>query len=375
MNKTIYMYATLPKKGKIPFGGGEVGNVRTIRMFREAGYKVVTMRQRKAHAEWGRIRVLASYPFRILAGWLDVLFTMLFGSRKGIAHLSGFAGVTILNEYVIMHIMRLLGYDVVYELRGGGAINSWDNGSSSYKRMFRYLLNNACYVFVQGKENIPLIESICKTPVYHYANCVEDGFAPVVLPFKPTDKINLLFYGRCEENKHVDMIVEAAALVQKELPNAHLTVVGNGRASYINMVQCKLKELLKEDTYTYLLGCKHEELPSLLIDKHFYIFPSTQPREGQSNSVTECMSYGIIPIASPQGFNSSTVGDDYLIVEELTAKAYADRIVEIVKRDMVEHYSRQVFEHFQNNFTQKVVFEKTLAVYGKIINGIFAENF
>ena len=363
MNKIIYIYATLPKKGQVPFGGGEVGNMRTIHMFREAGYKVVTMRQRKAHAEWGCFLVVASYPFRLLAGWLDVFFTMLFGSRKGVAHLSGFAGMTIINEFILMHIMKFLGYKVVYELRGGGAIGFWENGSAFYKKMFSYLLNNACYVFVQGKENIPLIETICKTPVYHYANCVEDGFAPANLPSKPIDRINFIFYGRCEENKHVDLVVETVALVQKDVPNAYLTVVGNGQASYIEMVQKKMKEMLKEGTYTYLPGCKHEELPTLLVDKHFYIFPSTQPREGQSNSVTECMSYGIIPIASPQGFNCSTIGNDKLIVDKLSAKAYAERIIEIIKGNKILVYSKYVFDQFQNNFTQKVVFERTLNVY------------
>ena len=359
------MYATLPKKGKSPFGGGEVGNVRTIRMLREAGYNVVTMRQRKAKAEWCRTTQLMSYPFRLFAGWLDVFFTMIFGSRKGIAHLSGFAGVTIMNEYVIMHIMKMLGYKAIYELRGGGAIGFWEDGSNSYKKMFKYLLDSACYVFVQGKENIPFIESICKTPVYHYANCVEDGFAPDSLLSKPVDRINLFFYGRCEDNKHVDMIVEAAAMIQKQVPNVYLTIIGNGKADYINMVKGKMIEQLKEGTYSFLPGCKHEDLPSFLTDKHFYIFPSTQIREGQSNSVTESMAYGIIPIASPQGFNRSTIGDDYLIVEELNANAYADRIIEIIKSCKVQHYSRQVFEQFQKNFTQKVVFEHTLETYRK----------
>ena len=128
-----------------------------------------------------------------------------------------------------------------------------------------------------------------------------------------------------------------------------------------------MKEMLDENTYTYLPGCKHEVLPALLTDKHFYIFPSTQPREGQSNSVTECMSYGIIPIASPQGFNRSTIGDDYLIVEELTARAYAERIIEIVNGKKVLQYSKKVFDHFQTNYTQKVVFERTLKVYEKIL--------
>lgn len=61
-NKTIYMYASFPKKGQAPFGGGEVGNMRTVRMLREAGYDVVTIRQRKAEATWSKGRVLLSYP-------------------------------------------------------------------------------------------------------------------------------------------------------------------------------------------------------------------------------------------------------------------------------------------------------------------------
>lgn len=366
MNKTIYFYATLPKQGKIPYGGGEVGNVRTIRMFCEAEYKVVRMRQRKALAEWGRFRTLASYPFRLLAGWSEVFCKMVFASRKSLAHLTGFAGVTIFNEFILMYIMKMLGFKVVYELRGGGAICFWKNGSAFYRKMFSYLLNNACYIFVQGKENIPLIDSICKTPVYHYANCVEEGFAPNVLPKKPNDKINLFFFGRCEDNKHVDMIVEVAAMVQKAVPNVFLTVVGNGQKSYIDMVKDKMQQLLQAGTYSYLPGCSHEELPSILVDKHFYIFPSTQPREGQSNSVTECMSYGIVPIASPQGFNRSTIGDDYLIIDDLKAEKYAERIIEIVKAGKCYQYSKQMFDQFQSNFTQKIVFERTLGVYEKI---------
>lgn len=360
------MYATLPKKGQIPFGGGEVGNMRTIRMLREGGYKIVTIRQRKANAEWGRMRVLFTYPFRMLMGWLEILWKMFFASRQGIAHLSGFAGKTIFNEYVVMHIMKLLGFRVIYELRGGGAIDFWEKGSTSYQKMFSYLLNKASYVFVQGKENIPLVESICDTPVYHYANCVEDGFAPISLPDKPYDRINLLFYGRCEENKHVDMIVETAALVQKSVPNVYLTIVGNGQQSYIEMLDKQMQGLLIPNSYSYHPGCRHEDLPSILLDKHFYIFPTTHPREGQSNSVTECMAYGIIPIASPQGFNRSTIGDNKLIVDELSADAYAGRITDLIRKGEMKKYSEFVRERFLDNYTESVVFERTKQVYEKV---------
>ena len=362
------MYASLPRKGQAPFGGGEVGNMRTIRMLRDAGYDVTTIRQRKAGATWSKKRILLSYPFRLFAGWSETFCKLIFGSRKSLVHLSGFAGKTIFNEYVLMHIMRMMGYRVIYELRGGGAMGFWENGSSQYRKMFRYLLNVACYVFVQGKENIPLVKSVSTTPVFHYANCVEDNFVSKHIPEKPTNIINLLFYGRVEENKHVDLIVEAAAKVQNTIPNVYLTIVGNGKADYVELVKNMMKSLLKPGSFTYISGCKHEDLPALLTDKHFYIFPSTQPREGQSNSVTECMAYGIIPIASPQGFNRSTIGDDALIVNDLTADAYANRIIGIINGGKCQYYSAKVFEHFRYNFTQDVVFKKTLEIYRKIIN-------
>ena len=366
MKKTIYMYASLPKNEKIPFGGGEIGNLRTLNMLRNAGYNVITIRHRKASVVWGRIRILFTYPFRILLGWSDTFLKLLFASRRSIVHFSAFAGKTIFNEYVLMHIMKMLGYKVVYELRGGGAVEFWEEGSLAYRKMFGYLLNNACCVFVQGKENIPLIESISETPVYHYANYVENGFAPKVKPKKPINKIKLIFYGRCEEDKHVDLIVKAASLVQKEIPNVHLTIVGDGRQSYIDMIKEMMQTMLIENSYSYLPNCRHSDLPSLLFDKHFYIFPTTQPREGQSNSITECMSFGIVPIASPQGFNRSTIGDDNLIINKLEPKLYADKILEIIQKGKFEFFSYQVYNRFCENFTEDIVKTRALNQY-KII--------
>lgn len=368
------MYATLPQKGQVPFGGGEVGNMRTIRMLEEAGYKVIKVRHRKSKASWGRIRTIMSYPIRMFVGQIDLFFKILFASRKSIVHLSGFAGVTIFNEFILMHIIRMLGFNAIYELRGGGAVDFYNNGSNIYKKRFSYLLNQAMYVFVQGKENIPLVKSLCNTPIYHYVNCVENEFAPSQKPIKPTNKVNLIFYGRIEPAKHVDMIVDVAAKLQHKLPYVHLTIIGNGKKEYINRIKIAMQKKLIKESYLFLPGCKHEELKLILLDKHFYLFPSTQVREGQSNAVTEVMSYGIIPIASPQGFNRSTIGNDDLIVDILTAKAYADRIYQIVKENKFQYYSDYVFKNFNENYTEECVFKRTLAIYKTIFKTIMDEK-
>ena len=208
---------------------------------------------------------------------------------------------------------------------------------------------------------------MCDTPVFHYPNCVEDGFYPEFLHEKPNDKINLLFFGRIQPAKNPLLIIETTALLQRQFVNITLTMVGNGQKEYLEKVRKAMEEYLLPGSYTLISGCSHKELQKYLYDKHFYIFPSIEVREGQSNAVTEAMSFGIIPIASPQGFNRSTIGDDFLIVDDLTAEAYAERISYIIRTGKMKEFSSFVRERFLSLFTEKSVFEKTKEVYTKLL--------
>lgn len=366
--RQVCFYGSLPKEGESPYGGGEVGNMRTIRMLEEAGYSVVKIRKIKTPSSYSIFRRNLSYPYRLIEGWIKTICTLLFRSRKTIFHLSGFAGVTIMNEFVLMHIVKMLGFKAIYELRGGGAVSFYENGSALYRLMFRYLLRHSDCIFSQGKENIPMINSLASTPVYHYANCVDNGFAPTKKPQKPNDKINILFYGRLEEAKHVDLIVDVAAELQVKLPNVNLTILGNGTKEYIDFIRDAMESKLVKGSYELLPGCAHDELKPIFEDKHFYIFPSTQIREGQSNAVTEVMSYGIIPIASPQGFNRSTIGYDELIVENMDPQRYSDVILKIIRDNSFQYYSDLMYKRYRENYSQSIVFEKTLRVYDSIFN-------
>lgn len=373
--RKVFFYGSLPKEGESPYGGGEVGNMRTVKMLEAAGYSVFLIRKNGSKSSWGKIHTLSAYPFRMIEGLVKVFSSLLFANRKSVVHLSGFAGVTILNEYLIMQIIKLLRFPMVYELRGGGAVQFYDEGSFLYKKLFIALVRKADYVFTQGEENIPLLNRICKTPVYHYANCVEEGFAPSSCPSKPNDRINLLFYGRLEEDKHIDLVVDAAAIVQKEISNVFLTIVGNGKDSYIKYITEKMEKGLIAGSYSLQPGVLHDDLPALLLEQHFFFFPSTQIREGQSNSVTESMSFGIVPVASPQGFNRSTIGANELIVEQLDPQSYADVVLRIVRDKSYLKYSQAMYERYSEYFSQKQVFERTLKVYDTLFSTIETQRY
>lgn len=364
MTKTIYFAGSLPRKGEIPFGGGEVGNVRTIRMLESFGYHVVAVRKYRSNAKDSWLKSRLEYPFRTLSNCIKWFGVLLFGRRKNsITHVSGFYGRTIYVETIQVFIAKLLGYKLLYELRGGGATSFYENGSKAYRWQFRYILNKASYLLSQGRENEPLLQSLCKAPVYYYPNCVQQGFYPEELSERSNDRINLLFFGRIEQAKNPLLIVKATSILQKESNNITLTMLGNGQTDLLEEIKTQIQESLQPGSYKLLPGCSHDELKSVFADKHFYVFPSQQEREGQSNAVTEVMSYGIIPIASPQGFSRSTIGDDYLIVDELTAEAYADRIADIIRNGEIEKYSQFVRNRFLENYTEKAVFERMRGVY------------
>ena len=367
----VYFTGSLPIKGETPYGGGEIGNMRTIRMLESFGYKVVPVRRLRSASSDTTFKRIFSFPFRVLINAIHWFYVLLFGSsKKSIAHISGFYGNTILIETIQTFIAKLFRYKLVYELRGGGATKYYEEGSKLYRRQFKYIINSADYLFSQGSENEPLLKSLCKTPIFYYPNCVNSKFYPDYLPVKSTDKVKLLFFGRIEKEKNPLLIVEVAAMLQKKYDNITLSMIGNGQKEMLDQVLLAMKDNLKLGTYELIAGCEHEKLKSLILDKHFYIFPSVQPREGQSNAITEAMSLGIIPIASPQGFNRSTIGDDKLIVEDLTAHAYAERISAIIKGGELNRYSQYVRRRFLDNFTERVVFERTKNEYNLIMMNI-----
>ena len=218
MNNTIIFYGHLPKKGEVPVGGGEVGNSRTLRMLSMAGYNLKVVRMPKPSLKWGAKLIHAMYPLRVLFVLIKFFCTLLFSSRKSIVHISGFAGINIWSEIALLYISKSLGYFTIYEQRAGGAIMFYKTGSNIYKKCYRYVIGHADYIFTQGLENIPMMRLMTGKTIYHYPNCVEDSFAPSKLPDKPNCQINLLYFGRVEKEKHVDLVISVAHRIQKKNP-------------------------------------------------------------------------------------------------------------------------------------------------------------
>lgn len=364
---TIYFYGSFPNDSEPFCGGGEEGNLRTVLVLKLLGYKVRIVRKIRCKFRRNRLVKLVTYPFRFAIGLVIFANMLLFGSRKAIVHISGFYGPTIFSEYFLTLLSRMLGYKFVYEMRGGGAEPFHNNGSALYRQCFQSIIGKAEMIFSQGIENETFLRRLTDTPIFYYPNFIEQSELLDSLPQKPKDVVNLVYFGRIVPQKNVRLIVDIATIIQKQM-NASLTIIGSGDKSYEVEVQTAMKNQLKTGTYTFISGHSHKQIKNLLLDKHFLLFPSVLDREGHSNTITEAMSCGVVPIASPQGFSRTVIGDSCLIIDNLTAQSYADRVVDIMSNKSFDKFSGFVFARIADNYSEKIIGERLRVQYTELFS-------
>lgn len=335
MNKqTIYFYATLGDLSKPAFGGGEVGNRRTLSLLKQIGYNVVPIpkyKQRDGHS----IKVLASKFCDATANLWLYLRTLYKGNRaNAIVHIAGFSGSMVYWALSLIYISKLLGYKTVFELRGGGIIGQYHSNSKLYRLCFDKAVCKADCIFSQGDINKSLIMKINPyVDYYYYPNYVERGFAPQEYPVKPEDSLNLIYFGRLSRLKNIELIIDIFNEVTSRIDiPISLSIIGNPESDeYFDLIQKKIGRCSSRNCIILRSRCPHDVLKTYLGDKHFYIFPTQENGEGHSNALTEAMTWGIIPIATNQGFNRDVIDCDELIVENLSVASFSNTIIQLYK--------------------------------------------
>ena len=370
MKNRIYFFANFGDWSKIPFGGGEVGNRRTLALLKKLNYDIVLIPKYirvNDHSLINSIELL----FKIISNIFLFAKTLINGQRKGaIVHIAGFYGIMIYFEYLLIAIAKVLHYKVIYEMRGGGANKYYEEGHFLYKFFFKRAIRRSDEIFSQGKENFSLIKKIdTNKRIFYYPNYVQGDFYPQQYPQKPKDKINLMYFGRLSKTKNTDIVINTFILLAKEYNNVYLEIIGNSESQfYTDYIKNKIKESNLESLINILPAFNHKELKKHLVDKSFYIFPSKEPREGHSNALTEAMAWGLIPITTSQGFNRSVIENDSLIVEKLDVKCFVNKIKYIIDNDLIEQFSYNSYNRVLSNYTDEIVLEKLKEEYDFLFN-------
>ena len=370
MNKnTIYFYATLGDMSKPAFGGGEVGNRRTLHLLKQIGYNVVPIpkyERRDGHSFKDLISKIGDATANL---WLYVKTLRKGNPKKSVVHIAGFSGSMVYWTLLLIKISKWLGFKTVYELRGGGIIEHYRSNSNLYRWCFEQAINNVDCVFSQGEANRQLIEEIKPhTDFYYYPNYVEEGFMPIDLPNKPKDTINLIYFGRLSHFKNIELIVDIFNEARSSTDAIMtLTIIGNPESEdYFSKIKDKVSHSPYTSSITLKTRCEHDVLKRYLNDMHFYIFPTQEGGEGHSNALTEAMAWGIVPIATTQGFNKDVIDCDDLIVNNLTKEAFSEIINKTLKENTFDGLSKKMYNRARNLYSYNAAYNRLYQKYSDL---------
>lgn len=360
MKRTIIFYAPLGKDtppDKI--GGAEAGCLKTKAIYESAGYKVKVID--KPAMSKGKLRFLVEMSFVPMKLICSVL---RFGKSTPV-HIVGFYTKIANFEKLLMNISHLMGSKVIYELRNGSMVQTFLEGTTNYRNTLESLLLKPEVVLCQGQEYIDFIKDKWGVERQYYPNYIMDEF---VRPnnLNRGSQRRIIYFGRVTKSKNVDVIIETLGLIRNAGIDAYLDVIGGFSEDYKQYLD-NIVSKHKLEKYVSFYGRKSFDfIAEKLRASHYFVFPSTEKQEGHSNSLTEAMGCGVVPIVSTAGFNVSICGNSDLVVDNVEARLFADRILDIERTGRWSEYSTFVYDRVENNYTQTVVGRKLIGYIEKL---------
>lgn len=166
-------------------------------------------------------------------------------------------------------------------------------------------------------------------------------------------QINLIYFGRIAESKNIDVAIKVLSVLKKKGYPAKLDLIGGYSDEYKNFLDSiKKGEGLSDEDVIFHGAQSLEYISAKLRKAHYFIFPSKEKKEGHSNSLTEAMAFGVVPIVSNAGFNESICGDKHLVVYEFTPQAFAQKVMDIEQAGEWEYFSHFVYKRVIERFTE-----------------------
>ena len=360
--KTIIFYA--PVGTNVPvhmLGGGEKGCRRTREILCNAGYDVITVD--KATMSHGAVSYVKSAILAIFK-----IKKKLHENPNAILYVVGFYEKNLPLEWILINIGGKKR-KTIYEARNGRLVKAYQEKGNLYKKLMDSVLKRADVIFAQGLEYVHFIKQTYGKQAVYTPNYVLNRSLKPYVTDRPFDMIRLVYFGRVSESKNVDVVIRVARELEKDGYNTLTIVIGGYTEDYKSKLEQVINECeLKRDKVQIIGQQSFERICEELQKAHFFVFPSQEKMEGHSNSLTEAMTFGVVPVVSTAGFNASIVGNEELVVGDIDPKKYAEVIESVIKRGLWAEYSLKVYQRIKENYTEDIVRKAIIGAISSLEN-------
>lgn len=356
MGKIIFFGPVQPNKLNV-VGGGESGNRKTIALLQQLGYTITILEKPYLHN--GAI----SYAWELFKNCLKLPYYRFKGAST--LHIAGYYFNSIYYEFLLVLIAKMLFMKVIYEARAGGFVTAYTSRSKIYRATTKRLLTYSDEILCQGLEYVDFIEQELGLRASYYPNFILETYIEqneVLDRVANLKKIQLVYFGRVNENKNILFLVNICKELKHKI-DFELEIIGAYSDHYHDLLIKHIEDAQLGKQIKLFPPKKFQDLKEILKKKHVFLFPTKESREGHSNSLTEAMAFGVVPLVSDQGFNRTVLSNDTLVVNAAEPGEYAKRIIEIGKPEHWETYSHGVHQRVLDNYTEKIVLKTLCSVY------------
>jgi glycosyltransferase involved in cell wall biosynthesis len=343
-------------------GGGEIGCRRTRDILKGNGFDVITIDK----PIMGKNGIIG-YVKMALKGYSRLLKALV--SNKGaILYTVGFYEKNVYMEWFIIISGKLLSRKTIYEARNGRLVKAYFEFGKIYRFMMGSILKQVDTVFCQGLEYVEFIEQQYKKKSVYTPNYVLNKSLQKYNAERPLDVVRLIYFGRVTETKNVGLIVDVCNELLKRGYNVETIIIGSYSEEYKKDLDQHIASMnIPEGTIRFLGQQPFEMISEELQKAHFFIFPSQEKKEGHSNSLTEAMTFGVVPVVSSAGFNSSIVAKPELVVTDMDPTGYANVMDKIIQDKSWGIYSKFVYDRIKENYTEDRVKTSILKAISRLM--------
>lgn len=364
MINRIYYYGLLGNLKNMPVGGGQTSARRVVEGLRASGFEVITT-DRHWNTRLTKIGHLMETGFYTVFNVSQLFFKLLFGRRKDSIYLNiSYSNVLIPLEYYTGRMAQVLGYKSVLYLKGGRLEDVINSLSGRRKEMFKKNLDMREMIMLEGESDIERIKAFTNRKVIWCPNYIFEKNIPERLPLKSDKEIGICHFGRITKDKGVEIVLDTFELLAEKYPELKLYIiggiggVGGGDPLFYERFNRRCIESKYSERITRVGQSPSEYLKIIMRKCQFFLFPTADPCEGQSNSLNEAMAQGLIPIVSDFHFNRAIVGNDKLVVKGYNPVDYASTIDKIIEGDEMKDLSESAWKRIKNDFAYKKVNER-----------------
>lgn len=178
------------------------------------------------------------------------------------------------------------------------------------------------------------------------------------LHYGNNDDLNYLHIGRFSAQKNHSLLIDAFAIVKKQIPEAVLTLVGTGEEE--TAIKEKVKELGLQNAVRFL-GLQNDVYPIL---NQADVFVLSSSYEGMPMTIIEAMGTGLPIVSTNVGGISSMVEDRKEgILTDVDKNSFADAMIQMKDELLRKNMGQKGRIKARNLFSVETMASKYVALY------------